>query len=69
MTKTVRIENADTANYKVKVTVQERKWDAEQQKLTDEWVDTKVVNLDYPTSMLQDYLTNTKRFLVEENGV
>lgn len=69
MTKTVRIENADTANYKVKVTVQERRWDHEQQKMSDEWTDIKVVNLDYPTSMFTDYLTNTRRFLVEENGV
>ena len=69
MTKTIRIENADTANYKVKVSVQERRYNHDLGVIDDTWVTTKVVELDYPTSMFTDYLTTTKRFIVEENGV
>lgn len=68
MTKQIRIENADTSTWKIKVTTQEKKWDATLNKLSDEWVDTEVNNLDYPTSMLTTYLTSTRRFIVEENG-
>lgn len=69
MTKTVRIENADTGKYKVKVTEQQKVWNAVTNTMGTEWIDIKVTNLDYPTFMLVDYLTTTKRFIVEENGV
>ncbi len=68
MTKSVRIENADTASYKVKVTIQERKYvvDHGVGKLSDEWTTVSEKVLDYPTAMFTDYLTNSKRFIVEE---
>ncbi len=66
MTKTVRIENADTAVYYVKVTTQERLYNHETQELSTEWTDTNTRILTYPTEMLSDYLTNSKRFLIEE---
>jgi maltodextrin utilization protein YvdJ len=69
MTKHIRIENADTSTYKVKVTIQEKKRDAETGKMLDEWVDVKTIDLNHPTAMLTEYLTNTRRFIVEENGV
>lgn len=69
MTKYVRIENADTSKYKVKVTLQEKKWDPLLDKCTDEWVTVKEVPLNYPTAMLNEYLTTTRRFIVEEDGI
>lgn len=64
MTKTVRIENADTSDYKVRVTVQDKN------PISGEWVDTQVINLDYPTAQTNNvYLTSTRRFIVEEDGV
>lgn len=66
LTKHVRIENADTSSYKVKVLVQERLYDVEQQRLSDDWTVTKTFNLDYPTALITDYLTSTKRFLIIE---
>lgn len=63
MTKTVRIENADTSDYKVKVTIQDKN------SVSGEWVDTAVINLDYPTAQTNGiYLTSTRRLIVEENG-
>lgn len=66
MTKYVRIENADMSSFKIKVRIQEKKWDAEVGKLTDEWVDVKEVKLEYPTSMANEYLTDSRRFIIEE---
>lgn len=64
MTKTVRIENADTSDYKVKVTIQDKN------SISGEWVDTQVINLDYPTAQTNNmYLTSTRRLIVEEDGV
>ena len=63
MTKTVRIENADTSDYRVKITVQDK-------GINGDWQDIQVVNLDYPTAQSNGlYLTSTRRFIVEENGV
>jgi hypothetical protein len=66
MTKYIRIENADTSSYKIKVTTQQKRYDFELEKLTDEWVDTKVDILSNPTQMLNPYLTSTQRFIIEE---
>lgn len=68
MIKYVRIENADTAPWKVKVTVQDRVYDPITQSMSDEWTNTKTFDLNYPTAMLNEYLTNTRRFIIEENG-
>lgn len=60
MTKLVRIENADTANYKVVVEV----WDktSEGDKLSH------TIELNHPTAMtgLDCYLTSTRYLLVKE---
>jgi hypothetical protein len=64
MTKTVRIENADTSDYKVKVTIQDKNFD------TGEWQNTCTINLDYPTAESNGlYITSTRRLIVEEDGV
>jgi hypothetical protein len=68
MTKYVRIENADNSKYKVKVILQEKKYDPETLKVLDEWVTVKEFPLNYPTAMLNEYLSNTRRFIVEEDG-
>ena len=66
MTKTVRIENADTAGWPVRVTVQDKvfvdgKW-------TGEWRNATVAQIDQPTAMFSGYLTSSRRMLVEELG-
>lgn len=65
MTKTVRIENADTANFKVKVDVYDMAG-----ATPDPKADTlvKTIDLDYPTAMTgpHEYLTSTRYMLVRE---
>lgn len=68
MTKQIRIENADNSTWKIKVTTQEKRWDATLNKLSDEWEDTETNRLDYPTNMLTSFLTTTRRFIIEEDG-
>ena len=68
MTKKVRIENADTADYKVVVQI----WDKAVQAPppADQAPDTlvKEIRLDYPTAMTGDdvYLTSTRYIVVKE---
>lgn len=58
MTKTVRIENADNSTFKVRVRVENL--------IKGEWVQEKVVELPHPTMLATEYLTGTRRFIVEE---
>lgn len=62
MTKRVRVENADTSDYKVVVEV----WDKGANGQPDVLV--KTINLDYPTAMTGDdvYLTNMRYLKVRE---
>lgn len=62
MTKKVRIENADMANFKVVVEV----WDKGQDGAPDTLAATH--NLDHPTAMTNDsvYLTSTRYLVVKE---
>lgn len=68
MTKRVRIENADTSNYKVIVQI----WDKAAQAAppADQAPDTlvKEINLDHPTAMTGDdvCLTSTRYIVVKE---
>lgn len=63
MTKRVRIENADTSEYRVVVQVWEKSvLDGQPDSLVRE------VSLDYPTAMTDDdvYLTHTRYLVVKE---
>lgn len=62
MTKRVRIENADTADYKVIVQI----WDKGHEGALDTMA--KEIKLDHPTSMTGDdvYLTSTRYIVVKE---
>jgi len=62
MTKHVRIENADTATFKVVVEV----WDKGYPEGQPDTL-VKTVPLDYPTAMFNDYLTSTRWFVVKES--
>lgn len=63
MTKQVRIENADTSNWPVRVTVQHKN------PQTGEWEDQPgSVQIDYPTRMTEQYLTSTRRLVIEERA-
>lgn len=66
MTKKVRIENADTSNFKVVVQV----WDKGYPEGEPDTL-VKEINLDYPTQITGDdvYLTSTRYLVVKENGV
>lgn len=61
MTKSVRIENADTSIYKVKVKIQTK-------DVTGEWVDSTEpeVSLDHPTSLATFGIHSSRRLIVEE---
>ena len=62
MTKQVRIENADTSSWPVRVTVQHKNAEGE-------WVDQPgAVQIDYPCQMTQQYLTSTRRLVIEERS-
>lgn len=62
MTKTVRIENADTSSWPVRVTVQNK-------NAAGEWVDEPgAVQIDNPTQMTEQYLTSGRRLVVEERA-
>lgn len=60
MTKQVRIENADTSNWPVRVTVQHR-------NEAGEWIDQPgSVQIDSPCKMTEQYLTSHRRLVIEE---
>lgn len=62
MTKQVRIENADTSSWPVRVTVQHKNAEGE-------WVDQPgAVQIDSPCQMTQQYLTSTRRLVIEERA-
>ena len=62
MTKSVRVENADTSSYKVRLIPQEK--DA-----TGAWVDyphEKPTELNHPTTLATVGIHATKRYIIEE---
>lgn len=60
MTKTVRVENADTSSWPVRVTTQEKNADGE-------WVDVpSPVQIDYPCAMATATIHSGRRLIVEE---
>lgn len=63
MTKKVRIENADTATYKVVVEIWDKGYPEGQPDVL-----AKTINLDHPTAMTGDdcYLTSTRYIVVKE---
>jgi hypothetical protein len=63
MTKHVRIENADTSNYKVCVEVWNKDWEDPDDRSKD--VLEKTIELNHPTAMATEYLT-TRYFIVKE---
>lgn len=67
MTKKVRIENADSSTYKVRVSVEDKVLD-EAGNWTGEWKRSGSEGMDllYPTAMTESYLTSTRRLVVEE---
>jgi hypothetical protein len=63
MTKHVRIENADTSTWPVRVTIQHKNHE------TGAWEDQPgSVQIDHPTFMTEQYLTNTRRIVIEERA-
>lgn len=62
MTKTVRIENADTSDHKIRVYVEHYNKEA------DAWfrLDDPAAKLDYPTSMYTGSIWDTRRLVIEE---
>lgn len=64
MTKTVRIENADTSSLPVRITTQDKVFVVGEP--TGEWKDTATQQIDHPTALFTGHLTSTRRFIVEE---
>lgn len=61
MTKHIRIENADMADYKVVVITEDLQ--------NGVWVEVERQTLAYPTQMINPFLTSTRRFRIEEAPV
>lgn len=60
MTKTIRVENADASDYKVLVEVWNKGLDdAEDEKINE-------FHLDYPTSMLTEYIHDRQYLIIKE---
>lgn len=60
MTKTVRVENADTSNWPVRVTVQHK-------NEAGEWIDQPgPVQINNPCQQTEQYLTSSRRLVIEE---
>lgn len=66
MTKQVRIENADTSSYPVRVTVQQAEY--VDGKPTGNWIDASTKQIDFPTAMLQEYVHSGQRLIIEERA-
>jgi len=69
MTKHIHVVNGDSSNWKVNVLVQDKLWDAELNQLGTEWHTVETLKLDNPGQLITKYLTNTRRLVIEENGV
>ncbi len=67
MTKTVRVENADTSNYKVVVEVWDKGFTDKDGVTAPDYL-YKTYNLNYPTAMTPDdlYITSTRYLVVKE---
>ncbi len=63
MTKSIRIENADTSDWKVIVQVWQIGHGGEPDTLVNE------LDLNYPTAMLTEYIHDGQYLVVKENGV
>lgn len=64
MTKSVRIENACNSSFKVRILIQDKKYNAEG---PEEWETIRTITLDYPTAMTNnEYITSSRRMIVEE---
>jgi hypothetical protein len=61
MTKKIRIENADTSNHNVKVTVQRK-------NAAGQWEDVpaEAVDINTPTQLTEKYVHSHQRLIVEE---
>lgn len=59
MTKKIRIENADTSSWPVRVTV-------ENKGAEGEWTAERSVQIDGPTQMTEQYITSHRRIVIEE---
>jgi hypothetical protein len=59
MTKMIRVENADTSTYKVKVHVEDL-------QPNGSWLRTETLDCDYPTAMVNKGITSTRRLVIEE---
>lgn len=68
MTKTVRVENADTSSYKIAVEVWEKGKPLVGANVVGNEPDTLVVthNLDHPTALVEAYLTSTRYIKIIE---
>lgn len=58
MTKKIRVENADNSNWKVVAYVEDM--------IDGQWTRVQTIELPYPASLSEVYLTSTRRVVVEE---
>ena len=68
MTKHIHLVNADTAPYKVKVSLQERLFNHQEQKFMDAWNTVETFTLDNPGQLLTKAIWESRRIIIEEVG-
>lgn len=60
MTKQIRIENADTGSFPVRVTIEHKHPE------TGQWSAHSHTQIDRPTQMTEQYITSHRRLVIEE---
>ena len=66
MTKKVRVENADVADYVIVVAVQDLAFEGEGNERRTTWVDVRRVVLTQAANLCEEYLSSGRRLVVEE---
>jgi hypothetical protein len=59
VTKLIRVENADNSEWKVVAHVEDQQPDGS-------WIRVKSLPADYPTALVSEYITATRRLVIEE---
>jgi hypothetical protein len=71
LTKHIHIINGDSSNWKVKVLVQDKKpeYNSNGEILGYVWDTIEKFDLGFPGQLATRYITNTRRLIIEEDGV
>lgn len=68
MTKAIHSINADSTRYKVRISVQERMYNHEEQRPMDVWNTVETYTLDTPGQLRTHTIWDSRRIIIEEIG-